>query len=243
MLCAGTFLDPDALIVGFARRFATYKRATLIFHNADRLRRLLHDRYRPVQFIFAGKAHPADDEGKRLIQHVYNAAKDPSMGGRIAFIENYDIGVGRHLVQGVDLWLNNPLKPLEACGTSGQKVVLNGGLNLSVLDGWWAEAYDGSNGFAIGYGGYHPDSTEQFRRDAAMLYEVLETEVIPLFYERDEQGIPRRWMERVRWAMATLGWRFSADRMVADYFTEGYLSAAGAVSCDARSFRALSDPL
>jgi starch phosphorylase len=234
--------DPGALTIGFARRFAEYKRATLPFHDLDRLERILTHDKRPVQIIFAGKAHPANEIGKRNIQRIVGWSRDPRFRGRVAFIENYDMGVGRHLVQGVDVWLNNPLKPLEACGTSGQKVVLNGGLNLSVLDGWWAEAYDGSNGFAIGYGGYHPDQAEQFRRDAAMFYDVLEKEVVPLYYERDEHGIPHRWLERVRWAVATLGWRFSADRMVADYFTQDYLPADGAVSCDARSFRALSDP-
>jgi starch phosphorylase len=166
-------------------------------------------------------------------------SRDPKFKGRIQFIEDYDMSVGRHLVQGVDVWMNNPLKPLEASGTSGQKVVLNGGLNLSVLDGWWAEAYDGSNGFAIGYGGYHPDQEEQSRRDATALYDVLENQVIPCFYRRDEDGIPRDWLDKVRWAVRTLGWRFSADRMVLDYFTESYLHAAAAESCDARSFRAL----
>ncbi len=232
-------LDPNALTIGFARRFAAYKRATLLFRDMDRLARIVTNDDRPVQFVFAGKAHPANEIGKKNIQAIVEMSRDPRLKGRIVFIEDYDMSVGRHLVQGVDVWLNNPLKPLEASGTSGQKVVLNGGLNLSVLDGWWAEAYDGSNGFAIGYGGYHPDQEEQSRRDARALYEVLENEVIPLFYDRDDNGIPQRWLEMVKWAMRTLGWRFSADRMVIDYFTEGYLHAAAAESCDARSFRAL----
>jgi starch phosphorylase len=159
------------------------------------------------------------------------------------FVEDYDISVGRHLVQGVDVWLNNPLKPNEACGTSGQKVILNGGLNLSVLDGWWAEAFDGNNGFAIGYGGYHPDSDEQYRRDAATLFETLENDVIPMYFNRDASGVPRKWMEMVKWAVISLGWRFSADRMVLDYFRETYLPAAGAMPCDYRAHRPHDDGL
>lgn len=234
-------LDPNALTIGFARRFASYKRATLLFHDPDRLARIVGNDERPVQVLFAGKSHPANDIGKQYIQKLVAMAADPRFKGRIVFIENYDMGVGRHMVQGVDAWLNNPLKPLEASGTSGQKIVLNGGLNLSVLDGWWAEAYDGSNGFAIGYGGYHPDQEEQSRRDARHLYEALENEVIPTFYERNDRGIPHRWLEMVRWSIQTLGWRFSADRMVLDYFTQLYLPAAGAASCDTRTFRALGE--
>ncbi|UCG15077.1 MAG: alpha-glucan family phosphorylase, partial [Phycisphaerales bacterium] len=234
-------LDPNVLTVGFARRFASYKRATLMFHDIDSLIKIVANDERPVQFIFAGKAHPANDIGKKNIQYIVAMSRDPRFKGRIVFIENYDMGVGRHLVQGVDVWLNNPLKPLEACGTSGQKVVLNGGLNFSVLDGWWAEAYDGSNGFAIGYGGYHPDQEKQSQRDAKNLYEILENEIVPCFYDQDENGIPHRWLEKVRWGIRTLGWRFSADRMVLDYFSETYLPSAAAVSCDARGFRALGE--
>ena len=234
-------LDPNALTIGFARRFVAYKRATLLFHDLDRLVKIVGNDERPVQFLFAGKAHPANEQGKKSIQYLVEMVADPRFKGRIVFVENYDMGVGRHLVQGVDVWLNNPLKPLEACGTSGQKVVLNGALNVSVLDGWWAEAFDGQNGFAIGYGGYHPNQDEQFGRDANLLYNVLEQEVIPCFYDQDVNGIPHRWLEMVRWGVVTLGWRFSADRMVLDYFTDGYLPAAGAISSDARTFRALRD--
>jgi starch phosphorylase len=187
---------------------------------------------RPIQIVYAGEAHPRDDAGKKLIQKIAQLARSPRFNGRIAFIEDYDINVARHMVQGVDLWLNNPRRPLEASGTSGQKAVLNGGLNLSILDGWWAEAYDGTNGFAIGSGLSHIDVNAQDTRDAADLYRVLETSVIPLYYDRDEDGLPRGWIERMKRAIASLGWRFNADRMVMDYVREGYLPAAGGLSCD-----------
>ena len=198
---------------------------------------MVNDPDRPVQIIFAGKAHPANDVGKKNIQRLVEVSGMKEFKGKIVFLENYDIGVGRHLVQGVDAWLNNPRKPLEACGTSGQKVVLNGGLNISVLDGWWAEAYDGSNGFGIGYGGNHPDHEEQNRRDCLELYRVLEENVIPTYFKRNEHGIPYAWLEMVRWAIVTLGWQFSADRMVRDYFLQTYLPAAGSVQSESRSFR------
>jgi starch phosphorylase len=224
-------LDVDALTIGFARRFATYKRGDLIFTDMERLVRLVQDPNRPVQLVFAGKAHPRDDAGKRLIQRITRLAREPRFLGRIAFIEDYDINVARHLVEGVDLWLNNPRRPLEASGTSGQKAVLNGGLNLSILDGWWAEGYDGTNGFAIGSGHSHVDPTVQDARDAEELHRVLEHTVIPLYYDRDEDGLPRGWIERIKRAIRTLGWRFNADRMVMDYVREGYLPAAGGMSC------------
>ncbi len=238
---AETLLDPRALTIGFARRFAGYKRGDLIFSDVDRLLKIMGDKDRPVQFIFAGKAHPANDQGKRTIQRIFQLARDPRFKGRLAFVEDYDIGVGRHLVQGVDVWLNNPVRPLEASGTSGEKVLLNGGLNLSILDGWWAEAYDGHNGFAIGYGGTHPDVEEQTRRDSQCLYDTLEREVLPMFFDRDDKGIPREWVERIRWALVSLGSRFNADRMVLDYFRECYLPAAGATPCDLRRFRSRKD--
>ena len=238
---AKPLLDPDALTIGFARRFAGYKRADLIFSDLDRLTKLLSDSKHPVQLVFAGKAHPANEQGKKCIQRIFEFARDPRFQGRLAFIEDYDIGVARHLVQGVDVWLNNPVRPLEASGTSGQKVLMNGGLNLSILDGWWAEAYDGHNGFAIGYGGSHPDVEEQTRRDAVNLYNALEREVIPEFFDRDAKGIPRAWVERIRWAIVSLGSRFNADRMVLDYFRECYLPAAGASPCEFRRFRARND--
>lgn len=226
VLCAGTFLDPDALIIGFARRFATYKRATIIFHDLDRLKRLLHDRYRPVQFIFSGKAHPADDGGKRFIQHIYNAAKDPAMGGRIAFVEDYDLQVARYLVQGVDVWLNTPRRPYEASGTSGQKAAANGIPNLSVLDGWWAEGYNGANGWAIDSGRQHDDPWAQDAADAEALYHLLEDEVVPLFYERDADYVPRGWVQVMKEAIRTAVPVFCTRRMVKEYTERFYVPAA-----------------
>ena len=220
-------LDPDALTIGFARRFATYKRATLLLSDRQRLATMLADAGRPVQFVFAGKAHPRDEGGKALIREVISLCREPQFRGRFAFVEDYDINVGRHLVQGVDVWLNTPVRPLEACGTSGQKVVLNGGLNLSTLDGWWAEAWDGTNGFAIGTTRTHADGGIQWQRDAAALYDCLEQEVIPLFCDRDPAGVPRRWIARMQRSITTLAWRYSGNRMVEDYVRECYLPAAG----------------
>ena len=228
---AATLLDPDALTIGFTRRFATYKRADLIFRDFERIKRLLTNSKRPVQLVFSGKAHPADRPGQEVLRHVHDATNVPELRDRIVFLENYDINVGRHLVQGVDVWLNNPRRPQEASGTSGQKVLLNGGLNCSVLDGWWAEAYDGLNGFAIGDGVTHVDVEEQDRRDSASLYNVLENEIIPLFYDRDEHDVPRGWVARMKRTIRTLGWRFNTDRMVIDYARECYLPAAGAQNC------------
>jgi len=220
-------LDPDVLTIGFARRFATYKRASLIFSDYERLKRLVTDPKRPLQIIFSGKAHPADRPGQDVLRRVHDATMDPALQDRIFFIEDYDINVGRHLVQGIDVWMNNPRRPQEASGTSGQKVLLNGGLNFSVLDGWWAEAYDGLNGFAIGDGVTHVNVEEQDRRDAASLYDVLENEIIPVYYDRDDQGIPRGWVARMKRTIKTLGWRFNTDRMVKDYVQHCYLPAAG----------------
>ncbi|HEV7515314.1 MAG TPA: alpha-glucan family phosphorylase, partial [Thermoanaerobaculia bacterium] len=224
-------LAPEALTLGFARRFATYKRADLLFHDLDRMARLVGDPERPVQLIFAGKAHPRDTGGKALAQRVANLERDPRFAGRVVFVENYSMHVGRQLVQGVDAWLNTPRKPLEACGTSGQKAILNGVLNVSILDGWWAEAYDGGNGFAIGAGEVHANPDVQDERDAQALFEVLEQQVIPLYYRRDAEGIPRGWIERVKRAIETLAWRYNADRMVMDYVRECYLQAAGGTTC------------
>ena len=229
---ARTMLDPNVLTIGFARRFATYKRADLILSDLERFHALLRDADRPLQFIFAGKAHPADEPGKQLIKRIANLRQDARFAGRVAFIEDYDINVARHLIQGVDVWLNNPRRPLEASGTSGQKVVLNGGLNLSVLDGWWAEAYDGSNGFAIGKGKSHVSDEINDRRDAEDLFRVLEEQVIPLYYERDVDGLPRRWIKMMMNSISSLAWRFSAHRMVIDYVNKCYLQAAGGLSCD-----------
>jgi starch phosphorylase len=228
---ARSVLDPGALTIGFARRFATYKRANLIFTDIDRVTAILTDRKRPCQIIFAGKAHPKDEPGKAFIQLIAKHAKDPELKGKIVFVEDYDVNVCRHLVQGVDVWLNNPRRPLEASGTSGQKVVLNGGLNLSILDGWWGEAYDGSNGFAIGHGTSHVSEQITDRRDAEALYEVLENEVLPMFYHRDIDGLPREWIKRMMNSISTLAWRFSSDRMVMDYAQRVYIPAAGGLSC------------
>ncbi len=225
-------LDPDVLTIGSARRFATYKRGDLILSQPDRLARLVQDPKHPLQIIFAGKAHPRDDEGKRILQKIADVCRDPKLGKRIVFVEDYDYNVARHLVQGVDVWLNTPLRPKEACGTSGQKVVLNGGLNLSVLDGWWNEAYDGTNGFAIGNGGMNNDSDVQYQRDSDSLFETLENEVIPAYYYRDSSGIPVQWIQRIKNAFQSLGWRFNADRMVKDYAERLYIPAAGAASAE-----------
>ena len=225
-------LSPDALTIGFARRFATYKRANLLLKDIDALAALVNHPQRPVQFIFAGKAHPHDNAGKDMLQQVARLMQDPRFAGKLLFLEDYDINVGRHLVQGVDLWVNNPRRPLEACGTSGQKVVLNGGLNLSILDGWWAEAYDGLNGFAIGAGETHTSVDVHDRRDGDALLQTLQDEVVQLYYDRDSDGLPRRWIARVKRAIRTLGWRFSADRMVMDYVLKTYIPAAGGTSSD-----------
>jgi len=224
-------LDPRALTIGFARRFALYKRADLIFRDLDELGRIVASHDRPVQFIFAGKSHPADNPGKQILQRVFQITRQEAFRGRVVFLDDYDINLARHLVQGVDVWLNNPRRPLEASGTSGQKVVLNGVLNLSILDGWWAEAYDGSNGFAIGNGRTHVDQNVQDARDAESLVHVLRDQVVPLFFERDHDDLPQRWIRRMKRAVRTLGWRFNADRMVMDYVREGYVPAAGGVSC------------
>jgi len=224
-------LSPDALTIGFARRFATYKRANLILTDIEKLVNLVNDPKRPVQFIFAGKAHPRDEPGKRVLQQITELIRQRDFADKVVFIENYDINVGRHLVQGVDVWLNNPRRPLEASGTSGQKVVLNGGLNLSILDGWWAEAYDGLNGFAIGSGRTHSQTDVHDARDADDLYRVLRDEVIPLYYDRDQDGLPRGWIKRMKHTIHTLGWRFNADRMVMDYALHCYVPAGGGTSC------------
>jgi len=229
-------LSRDALTIGFARRFATYKRANLLLQDLESLGSLLNHPQMPVQLIFAGKAHPLDGPGKAVLQQVAQLTRDPRFAGKVVFIEDYDIDVGRYLVQGVDVWLNNPRRPLEACGTSGQKVVLNGALNLSVLDGWWAEAFDGLNGFAIGRGETHSHTPTHDAREADALLRVLLDEVVPLYYDRDRDGLPRQWIARMKRAIRTLGWRFSAHRMVMDYVLKAYIPAAGGTSSDVRGF-------
>jgi starch phosphorylase len=223
-------LDPNVLTIGFARRFATYKRHNLIFDDEKRLENIVLNKSRPVQMIFAGKAHPQDDPGKHMIQRIFQLSRDPRFLGRIVFLEDYDINVGRHLVQSVDLWLNTPRRPREASGTSGMKAVFNGVLNLSIVDGWWAEAYDGTNGFAVGVGGQHSNREEQDRRDAADLFSVLENEVLPLYYDRSGHDIPLGWVARIKNAMQTLGWRFNANRMVIEHARKSYFPIVGV--CD-----------
>ena len=216
--------NPDALTIGFARRFATYKRATLLFQDFERAGRLFAQPGRPIQVVFAGKAHPADDGGKQFIQHIYQTAQHAAFRGKVFFLENYNMEVGRMLVSGCDVWLNNPRRPLEASGTSGQKIAAHGGLNLSVLDGWWPEGYDELNGWAIGSAptGLHEDAARQDRDDALALYAVLEQAVLPAFYNRHTDGLPHAWIARMRHAMKTLPYAFSATRMVLDYVEQVY---------------------
>ncbi|MGD2049285.1 MAG: alpha-glucan family phosphorylase [Chloroflexota bacterium] len=224
VMTGGTFLAPDALTIGFARRFATYKRASLIFSDVERLRNIIFDSHRPVQIVFAGKAHPEDDPGKLLIQSIYNMAKHNRLGGRVAFIEDYDMHLARYLVQGVDVWLNTPRRPREASGTSGQKAALNGVLNLSVLDGWWVEGYNGGNGWAIGLDRDYDDNELQDTVDAESLYKLLEEEIIPLYYQRDRDDVPRGWVAMMRETIRSNAPRFSSRRMLKEY-TNLYLKA------------------
>ncbi len=215
-------LEPDALTIGFARRFATYKRAPLIFDQFENIVKLVGDRRRPVQFIFAGKAHPRDDDGKRYIQRIIHLSKYSEMKGHLVFIENYDIHVARQMVSGCDIWLNNPRRPLEASGTSGQKAGCHGCLNLSIMDGWWREGFDGTNGFAIGDDSNPKSVEEQDRIDSANLFKALTEKVIPTFYNRDDRGIPRQWLQMIRRAMVTLVPKYSTWRMVQEYTNKFY---------------------
>ncbi len=224
VLTSGTLLDPDALTIGFARRFATYKRASLIFRDVDRLCQLLLDIHRPVQIVFAGKAHPADEPGKMLIQHIYNLAKHNKLGGRVAFVEDYDMHLARYLKQGVDVWLNTPRRPREASGTSGMKASLNGIPNLSIMDGWWAEGYNGANGWAIG-GAEFDDYEQQDSYDANSIYQLLEEEIVPLYYKRDRDDIPRGWVEVMRETIRSNSAMFSMRRMVKAYVNDMYVKA------------------
>ncbi len=226
-------LDPKALTIGFARRFATYKRATLLLSQPDRLKALLLSGHRPLQLIFAGKSHPADDSGKALIQQISAFASDPDVRHRFVFLEDYDIAVARSLLQGSDVWLNNPRRPLEACGTSGMKSALNGGLNLSILDGWWDEAFDGENGWAISSAEFEEDLERRDALEAGSLFELLEHQVVPLFYERSQGPVPRRWVQRIQHSLVTLAPFVSAARMVRDY-TEQLYEPTGAAA-DARA--------
>ena len=217
-------LSPDTLTIGFARRFATYKRAPLFFYDVERAGKILSDADRPVQLIYAGKAHPADEGGKRFIQQIYEMTQKAPFQGRVLFLENYNMEIGRMLVSGCDVWLNNPRRPMEASGTSGQKVSAHGGLNLSILDGWWPEGYDGSNGWSIGdddSAKISTDPSKQDRDDAEFLYSTLETSVVPEFYDRTD-GVPSRWVTRMKNAMRELPAQFSSERMVADYVEQRY---------------------
>ena len=226
-------LDPNILTIGFARRFATYKRAAMIFTDLDRLARLVRDADRPIQLVFAGKAHPADRPGQKVIQGIFAHSRSEQLRGRVSVIEDYDIRIGRFLVQGVDVWLNNPRRPLEASGTSGMKAATNGIANLSVLDGWWDEGWTGDNGWAIGGRETGPDEGAQDYADAMDLYRLLEDEVIPLYYRRDETGLPIGWIDLMRRSMATSIWRFSTTRMLHEYTDQLYLPAAGVGTDDA----------
>ncbi len=224
------FFDPDVLTLGFARRFATYKRANLIFSDIDRLRALVADDRRPIQILFAGKAHPADRPGQELIQSIFQLSQSDRLVGKVFFLENYDMRVGAMLVQGVDVWLNTPRRPFEASGTSGQKAAMNGGLNFSVLDGWWPEAFDGENGWVIGNGDHAAEEEAQDRADAQALYGVLADQIVPLYYERGPDGLPHGWIARMKKAIATVTPKFSSSRMVRDYTEKAYLADIPPVS-------------
>jgi len=216
-------LDPKAFTIGFARRFATYKRATLIFRDIERLKRILNNPQRPVQIIFAGKAHPADDPGKSLIEQLYKFSRSNDFKGKIIFLENYDIDMARYLVSGTDLWLNNPIRPYEASGTSGQKAALNGQPNCSILDGWWVEGYNGKNGWAIGEEREYHDQNVQAEADSISLYRLLEEEIIPTYFERGSDGVPHRWLDYMKEAIRTCAPQFSMRRMVKEYTTCYYV--------------------
>ncbi len=222
---AGLAFDPTALTIGFARRFATYKRAPLILRQPERLRSLVCDPLRPVQIVFAGKAHPRDREGQALAAEVHHWTREQGLEGRVALIEEYDMHVGRMLVSGCDVWLNNPLRPHEASGTSGMKPPMHGGINLSILDGWWPESYDGKNGWAIGDGSEGSDRQKQDSLDWESLFDMLESKVVPDFYGRNDEGLPLKWLERALHSAATIPGRFNTHRMVAEYLEKSYLPA------------------
>ncbi len=226
VIAMGTLLDPDALTIGFARRFTGYKRASLIFQDINRIRALMLDRWKPVQIVFAGKAHPADEHGKHLIHQIYSLAVDNGMAGHVAFVENYEMHAAHFFTQGVDIWLNNPRPPLEACGTSGQKAAMNGVLNVSVLDGWWYEGYNGNNGWAIGDPPEDLDVHYDDNADAEALYQLLEQQIVPLYYDRDQQGLPHGWIQMQKESLRSIVPRFCARRMVKEYATRMYVPAA-----------------
>jgi glycogen phosphorylase len=224
---ADEVLDPDALTIGFARRFATYKRGNLIFRNLERLAAIVNNKDRPVQFVFAGKAHPRDHGGKELIAEIQHMARRPELRRRVVFIEDYDMNVARHLVAGVDIWLNNPRRPLEASGTSGMKVCVNGGLNLSILDGWWVEGYAHDNGWAIGAGEEYTDLHYQDDVESRAIYDLLEQEIVSLFYNRTSDGLPRGWVKAMKRSIATCCPVFNTNRMVQEYTERCYWPSYG----------------
>jgi starch phosphorylase len=219
-------LNPNTLTIGFARRFTTYKRAGLIFQDYNRLRDIISDSERPVQIIFSGKAHPADVPGQELIQHIVNIAFQSDLRGYVFFLEDYEIRIARHLVQGVDIWLNTPRRPREASGTSGMKAAMNGAMNLSVCDGWWPEAYNGRNGWMIGDDREFDNHEMQDYEDSASFYDILEHQVIPLYYENRERGLPPEWVAMMKESMATIIPAFNSVRMVEDYLRDAYMPIA-----------------
>ncbi|MDZ4159741.1 MAG: alpha-glucan family phosphorylase, partial [Anaerolineaceae bacterium] len=226
VIAGGVLLEPSSLTIGFARRFATYKQASLVLRDYQRLLRIINNPRMPVQIIFSGKAHPADEPGKLLIQKVYRQVKDSKAAGRLVFLEDYDMKLARYLVQGVDVWLNTPRRLNEASGTSGMKAAINGGLNFSILDGWWHEAYNGTNGWAIGDQTESSDPNQQDDADAQSLYDVLENEIVPLYYRRrSADNLPVEWLARVKESIRTLTPQFSTQRMVKEYLQQLYLPA------------------
>ena len=226
IIAGGVLLEPDALTIGFARRFPTYKRGNLILRDYERLLRLLNNTDRPVQFVFSGKAHPADEAGKLILQQLYRAIKDAHTGGRMVFLEDYNMDIARHLVSACDVWMNTPRRPMEASGTSGMKAAMNGALNFSVLDGWWAEGYNGKNGWAIGTEQEYDSTEAQDDADALSLYETLENEIVPLYYDRKDIAAPSKgWMKMMKNAISTLSPMYSTRRMVGDYVRNMYIPA------------------
>ncbi len=228
-IASGVLIDPNVLTLGFARRFATYKRAALLLRDTERLLRIINNPGRPVQIVFAGKAHPNDEPGKLLIQQLYRMIKNADSAGRLVFIDDYDLNVGRYLVRGVDVWLNTPRRPHEASGTSGMKAVLNGAINFSVLDGWWCEGYNGRNGWAIGSDTVTTDYEMQDRADAESLYQTLENEIVPLYYDVDYDNIPHKWVDKMKESISTIVPRFNTRRMLRQYISEAYVPLANGI--------------
>ena len=219
-------LHPDALTIGFAKRFATYKRGLLLFQDIERLKKILSDTSRPVQIIVSGKAHPRDHEGKAIIQRIIHIAREDPFRNRVVFLEDYNMNIGRYLVEGVDVWLNNPRRPMEACGTSGMKATANGALNLSVPDGWWVEGYQPELGWCIGSGEFYDNLQEQDEVESRTIYDILEREIVPLFFDRGLDGLPRKWIAMMKRSMRVLCPQFNSNRMVEEYTDRCYMEAA-----------------